>query len=137
MRTWALLLGTLITIGAGCERANPSAAVDPPDPPEIFPPLSDPSALVFERTTQSAGLASRYVLNADSTFALQYGKVVAYGGRYARVDTLLAFDFEDKLGQWEWHATGALQGDSLRVEYSLVMLLDDFENGVYRRTLAR
>ena len=85
---------------------------------------------------------SRYVLHQDSTFALQYLKApdgpccrwdfFEYTGRYARVNASIRLDFGGSSQAGEWLATGTIQGDSLVVTYNLVMVLSDFEDGVYR-----
>jgi len=78
-------------------------------------------------------LASRYVLNDDGTFALQYSSAnypfFEYRGTYREEAGLLRFEWRDS----RWDATGSLTADSLTVQYNFIMEMSDFEPGVYHR----
>jgi hypothetical protein len=135
---FALMLGALLTLSTGC--AESPSSIETPDAPAPPPfPQAAATAVIYIRTDtlDARGPASRYVLNADSSFALQFTSVRhgfhEYAGRYARVDTAVALDFRDPtvLGRWEWQASAILRGDSLGVRYNIAMALDDFVDGVY------
>lgn len=137
---FVLGLGTLLSLSMGC---RDSSSLEPPNGPPAPPPFpqASPTAVIYSRTDtlDARGTASRYVLNADSTFALQFSSVKfgfhQYAGRYAREGSTIALDFRDptQLGRWEWEATGTLRGDSLGVAYNIAMALDDFVDGVFVR----
>jgi Tol biopolymer transport system component len=107
----------------------------PVSPYGAFPPVSGP-ARIYKRVTEHRhppGALSRYVLYDDSTFALQYlGPTGEYTGRYSRTGSAVDFSFDGWSTAGPWEATGFLHGDSLVVEYNIVMWLSDFEDGVYR-----
>jgi len=82
-------------------------------------PLSDP---VRDYTK-----ASRFTLYDNGAFVLQYVNLAAeYRGAYSEVSGVIAFDFGGP-----WRATGTVKGDSLTVQYNLVMAFSDFEEAVY------
>ncbi len=73
--------------------------------------------------------ASRYVLNDDGTFAVQFPSG-EYRGRYIESEGRLTFAFND----WkDGSATGAFTGDTLAVSYNLYLSMTDFENARYVR----
>ena len=94
-------------------------------------------AQVYERITPhwDPGYHSRYVLREDSTFELQYETQTwgdfAYTGRYSLSGSIITFDWDGWSTAGPWGATGTLLGDSLVVEYNIIMQLSDFEDGVY------
>jgi hypothetical protein len=79
-------------------------------------------------------LASRYLLYADGTFALQYASArypfFEYLGAYSEENGLITLDFS---GDGRWDATGTIDDESLTVKYNDIMIHSDFENGVYQR----
>lgn len=112
-----------------------------------WPPVSA-SALTYERVEHTAEalayhrtLSERYVLGEDGTFRLQSLRgrsgFSEYRGTYSRAGSVLELAFEGWSLAGRWHATGTLEGsDCLVVEYNLVMLLSDFEDGRYCRPAA-
>jgi hypothetical protein len=46
-------------------------------------------------------------------------------------DGVITFDWEGWSAAGPWGATGSIRGDSLTVEYNLIMQLTDFEDAVY------
>jgi hypothetical protein len=138
----AALIAVLTGLAA-CDDAvlqpTPTLPRHPPgQPPTDFPAVPD-SAFVFLRVSPSfVPGSSRYVLANDTAFSLQYlttERFFEYRGRYSRAAATLTFHFNDSAGAWE--ATGTLRGDSLIVRYNLLMLLADFEDGVYVAPPAR
>jgi hypothetical protein len=96
------------------------------------------SALAYNRVTAHGDPPrdpSRYVIQEDSTFALQYLSdevgLFEYTGRYSRENASIVFSFDANSGAWQ--ATGTILGDSLFVAYNLDMQMSDFEDGVYVR----
>lgn len=83
-------------------------------------------------------LSSRYVLQDDGRFRLQYLSArhgfFEYLGSYTLEtrSVVLAFDASNTAGQWI--ATGTLQGECMTVEYNTVMMLADFLDGKHCRT---
>ena len=77
-------------------------------------------------------LGSRYVINADGSFALVIDGY-ELRGRYTEAEGRITFDFE-----WNNQAAGAtgyFVGDAMTVTYNTMMSLSDFENGVYVRVV--
>jgi hypothetical protein len=102
-------------------------------------PWVDRPAGIYDRVTYSfIPGSSRYVLYDNGTFSLQYSLaqwgLVEYKGRYSRADSLITFDWDGWSTMGPWGADGILRDDTLIVKYNLVMLLSDFEDGVYVRT---
>ena len=113
-----------------------AGTVTPPPPADSFPPVPA-SALTYDRVPADCHprcALSRYVLQEDGTFALQYVKdfFFEYTGRYSRVNAAIAFAFDANSGAWQ--ATGTIHGDSLVVAYNTNMQLSGFEDGLYVRT---
>jgi hypothetical protein len=54
-----------------------------------------------------------------------------YRGGYKDTDGTLTFEWEGWSTAGPWSATGTLKGDSLTVQYNLVMHFTDFEDAVY------
>ena len=125
---------------AGC-KDSPAAPPDltppsgEPNTPQPTPPGPEPIPVsIFDRLTPSFfGGLQRYVFYNDSTFALQ-GPFPDFPGKYSRADSLVTFHFAGWSPAGALGADGILRGDSLIVKYSLVMLLSDFEDGVFLRT---
>jgi hypothetical protein len=82
------------------------------------------------------GYFSNYVFYFDGTFALRYQTQTwgnfAYTGKYSIADSIITLDFDANRPQWV--ATATIRGDSLVVACNLMMLLDDFEDGVYAQS---
>ena len=104
-----------------------------------FPPPSRPARIYVDPMPPSysmhgSPLASRYLLFEDGTFALQYASAnypfFEYLGTYKEAGAVITFEWKGCCG---WSATGSLEGDALKVEYSLNMVMSDFINGVYLR----
>lgn len=122
--------------------APPAATPTTPAPP--FPALAR-GAEVYEAEPSLYGasayhggwLASRFVLFGDERFTLQFSSPAwgffEYGGRYARVDSAIAFAFDGASIAGPWQATGTLGGDRLRVKFNDLMEHSDFVSGVYVR----
>ncbi len=146
-RSLALLAAALTIPLFGCSdstwlplepAAAPSAPSSPaPDP--AFPTVGD-TAQVYVRVSPSTFVegTSRYVLYSDGTFGLQYVTprfgFFQYKGRYARTGSAIVFDWDGWSTAGPWGAEGAIAGDSLTVKYNVVMMLSDFEDGVYVRS---
>lgn len=140
---FGVALGALLLTLAGCKESPLEPAItvgdEPTGPPRPdFPPVADPVG-IYDRVTHSyVPGSSRYVFYGDSTFSLQYVRpdwgFFEYRGRYARAGSRLAFDFDDENSAGAWLADGSVHGDSLVVTYNLIMMLADFEDGLYVRT---
>lgn len=73
--------------------------------------------------------ASRFVLNADGTFALQFPAGESRG-TYTESGGRLTFAWND----WtNGSATGVFTGDTLAVSYNLYLSMTDFEDARYLR----
>jgi hypothetical protein len=120
--------------------APPIAPAPTPTPPvSDFPPVSRPARIyVFDRQAsypvQPYTVGSRYVLYDDGTFALQYLIAGEYRGRYREASTTVTFDFDSFSAAG---ATATLAGDTLKVQYTMLMSLSDFEDAIYVRNNGR
>jgi hypothetical protein len=103
-----------------------------------FPPLSGPSrTFIFSREesypVRDFTKQSRFVLYDNGAFALQYPDF-SYPGAY-RDDNgtiMFLFEFQGRSVGEQWDdAIGVLKGDSLTIQYDLLMQHSDFENAVY------
>ena len=76
---------------------------------------------------------SRFVLYDNGAFVLQFPSLGegGYRGGYRDANGVITFEWEGRSTAGSWGATGTLQGDSLRVQYNLIMQLTDFEDSVY------
>jgi hypothetical protein len=141
--SFAAALGSVLAMLTACDEVVVPTDTTQPRPvvpavPAVveFPPVSE-GALVYDRVSASMfANTSRYVLAADGTFALQYvlSGFFEYAGRYSRADSVITFDFNDWNAAGPWQAGGTFRGDSLVVEYNIVMMFADFEDGVYVRS---
>ena len=147
-------LVVLILFGAACERSElPTApaispAIPPPTPPggpaggaAACAPLTA-EAQAAQRTRVFAysapfvypvsayTIASEFRLYQDGKFALAMPGG-AYRGTYTQANGIITFDWEGWSLAGPWGATGTLCGNSLRVEYNVIMMLTDFEDAVY------
>jgi dipeptidyl aminopeptidase/acylaminoacyl peptidase len=112
-------------------RTGSFANLLPPD----FPPVPEGAEIYMREHPDSMGSLSRYVLYSDAGFELQYVTdrwgSFAYKGRYTRDGPGLTFDFDASSVAGPWQATGTLDGDRLTIRYNLIMIMSDFEDGVY------
>ena len=112
-----------------------------PSPPG-FPPLSE-AATVYNETVQAYGngpdghSATRFVFFDDNTFQLQFSSQrtgwFAYLGRHTPTASGFTLHFSDTGFSGAWEATASFSGDTLTVNYSQRMQMDDFINGLYIR----
>jgi hypothetical protein len=137
----------LLVLSAACsgwQPTSPTATTQPalplpaPAPSRIFPPLSGPSrTFVFDHALsyRVSGYTetSRYVLYDNGAFVLQYTSG-QYRGKYTEASGAIDFEWEGTSTAGPWGATGTLKGDSLTVQYNLIMQLTDFEDAVYALT---
>jgi hypothetical protein len=149
----AAVLAFLLCLSTGCTDAVQ------PDPPPVVPPVVEPPAPVLgdfpalsrpgEIYNEPGGLYSayvdyhggtpltRYVLYQDGTFGLQFLSprhgFHEFSGQYSRTGLRITLTFDGANTAGPWLASGILSGDSMAVEYNLVMGLADFIDGVYVR----
>ena len=115
--------------------------VAPTPPPPVPPTISGPTVVYMRAsplTWVPGGGHDFYVLGlgSDGAFALldrQGSTHWATSGRYSRADSVLTFAFNGWSVMGPWLARGTLHGDSLIIEYGEIMVLTDFEGGVYVR----
>ena len=103
-----------------------------------FPPLSGPSrTFIFDRElsyrVSDYTKKSRFVLYDNGAFVLQYPSLGegGYRGGYEDANGVITFEWEGWSVGGPWGATGTLEGDSLTVQYNLIMQMTDFEDAVY------
>jgi hypothetical protein len=147
-RVAGVLSGVLAVLLAACGSSGPTSptgtnqatARSAPAPPPVtnFPPLSGPSRIfVFDRALSNRVSAytetSRFVLYDNGAFVLQYPNLGegGYRGGYTGANGVIAFEWEGWSAAGAWGATGALNGDRLRVQYNLIMQMTDFEDADY------
>jgi ABC-type transport system substrate-binding protein len=137
----------LLVLSAACSSSAPTSPTGTsqppalpspaPGPPTGFPPLTGPShTFVFGRElsypVSNYTRQSRFVLYDNGAFVLQYvGLVADYRGGYTEANGVISFEWEGWSVAGPWGATGTIRGDTLTVEYNLIMQLTDFENAVY------
>jgi hypothetical protein len=116
--------------------AVPPAPVQPVAPaPPGFPPVSRLARVFVFSSASSYPVrdytnASRFVLEQDSTFSLQYASLGGrYDGTFSEANGRIEFSFPGG-----GNATGTLNGELLDVRYSIWMEHSDFENAIYQRT---
>jgi hypothetical protein len=151
----SLFAAALSACGGGGSNAEPVAVVDQvasapasrtsqpssaPIPVGWAKPTGGP-ARVFDYASAATAVAdytraSRFVLYDNGTFQLQAvdmssGNVMVWAGRYAVAGAVVNFDWDGTSAAGPWGATGTLEGNSLTVQYNLIMQLTDFENAVY------
>ena len=122
---------------------SPPSALPPPTPPTpppatVFPPLSGPSrTFLFDRElsyrVSDYTKKSRFVLYDNGAFVLQYPSLGerGYRGVHRDANGVITFEWEDWSAAGPWGAAGTVKGDSLTVQYNLIMQLTDFEDAVY------
>jgi hypothetical protein len=108
--------------------------------PVGFPAITEPARIFVVESAPAlpeygSPMPSRYVLYDDGRFALQYLSLTRpffqYTGRYTDVNGAITFNWNAANLAGSWGATGALTAGRLTVHYNTVMILDDFEDGVY------
>jgi hypothetical protein len=140
-------VAVLLLLLAACGSSGPTSptainqfsALPAPTPPPVsnFPPLSGPSrTFVFDRELLYAVTNytknSRLVLYDNGAFVLEYVSLGGgYRGRYTDASGVITFEWEGWSSAGPWGATGSLRGDSLTMQYNLIMQLTDFEDAVY------
>jgi hypothetical protein len=145
-------LVTLLVLSTACGgsgptspsvRSEPTPVPGPtPQPAPNFPPLSGPSQIfIFDHqlsySVRDYTQQSRFVLYDNGAFVLQYAICNcggAYQGRYTEANGVITFEWEGWSTAGPWGATGTLKGDTLTVQYNLIMAMSDFEDAVYLRT---
>ena len=140
---------TLLMLSAGCGSTGPvsptetrqPAGFPPPAPPvaKSFPSLSGPSRTFLFRSELSYRVRdytkqSRFVLYDNGAFVLEYPSARGYRGGYIEANGVLSFEWEGFSDAGPRGATGTLNGDSLTIQYNLVMQMTDFEDAEYART---
>jgi len=144
------VIGAML-VSAGCEERPsivtlvevPAFVAPAPSPSPSLPyvdpgfPAAPPGSTVYGRISPSQGPGSqRYVLHESGRFGLQYFKpqwgFFEYAGSYSRSGSIVSFSFD--ANRPEWTAIASVDGASMAVTYNAMMILDDFENGVYVRT---
>jgi hypothetical protein len=140
MRHVLLLCGALsLTFVVSACSGSPVTPTPAVSAPEATPPVgpASTSSETFAYTAsatpyQPAGytLSSRFVLNDNGTFALQYPSGL-YRGTYTQKDGAITFQWEGWSLAGPWGATGIREGDRLTVRYNVIMQLSDFEDAVY------
>jgi hypothetical protein len=77
---------------------------------------------------------SRFVLYENGAFVLQYASLGGgYRGGYTEENGVITFAWEGWSIAGAWGATGTIRGDTLTVQYNVIMQLSDFEDAVYAR----
>ena len=109
-----------------------------PPPPTSFPPLAGASrTFVFDHElsyrVSDYTKQSRFVLYDNGAFVLQYPSLGGggYRGGYKDANGIITFEWEGWSRAGPWGATGMVEGNTLRVQYNLIMQLTDFEDAVY------
>jgi hypothetical protein len=150
-----LTLAALALVACACSGDSPNwsptapASPEEPQPTPPPPPSSISEEAVpgtYERRTphdpnfvefHHGLLRSRFVLESDGDFRLEYESgrwgSFEYLGTYARDAARYVLDWEGWSSAGSWGAVAVFRGDCFTVEYNLVMVLSDFENGTYCR----
>ena len=136
----------LVVLSTACGSSAPTTPTAIPQPLPVpapsaqptrtLPPLAGPSrTFVFDRELKyrvsDYTRKSSFVLYDNGAFVLRYGGPGEYRGGYTVADGVITFDWEGWSAAGPWGATGSIRGDSLTVEYNLIMQLTDFEDAVY------
>jgi hypothetical protein len=96
--------------------------------------LSGPSrTFTFDRPlshpVQTYTRNSRFILYDNGAFVLKYESLgLEYRGGYSETDGEISFGWE---GDGRWGASATLTGDTLTVQYNLMMTMSDFDDAVY------
>ena len=136
----------LVVLSTACGSSGPTSPTATPQPLPVpaptapptktFPPLSGPSrTFVFDHEVAYAvrdyTKRSRIVLYDNGAFVLRYEGIGDYRGGYTVANGVITFEWEGWSAAGPWGATGTIRGDSLTVEYNLIMQMTDFEDAVY------
>jgi hypothetical protein len=136
----------VLVLSAACGSSGPTAptgtgqppalASPPPSPTTNFPPLSGPSrTFIFDHElsyrVSDYTTRSRFVLYSNGAFVLQYAGLGEYRGGYTDANGIITFEWEGWSAAGPWGASGTRKGDSLTVQYNLIMQMTDFEDAVY------
>jgi hypothetical protein len=116
----------------------PSISFAASAPCDTLPPLSGPSRTFLfsgelSYPVSNSTKQSRLVLYDNGAFVLQYSSLGegGYRGGYNDANGVITFEWEGWSSAGAWGATGTLKGDSLTVQYNVIMQLTDFEDAVY------
>ena len=97
--------------------------------------VGPPRLYDFFIAVHGSSLPTRYVLNPDSTFVMQFASysygIFSYTGRYVREGAKLTFSWDGSYSGAPWSATGTLRGDTLGISYNINMQMSDFIDGAY------
>ena len=95
--------------------------------------LSNVAGLYIGQEPDEFDHLSQYELREDRSFDLHYltGMAGSYSGTYSLAGSELTFNFAGWSSAGPWQATGTLDGDTLTVEYNIIMWLSDFRPGTY------
>ena len=77
------------------------------------------------------GSADENVPADNGAFVLRFSGPGEYRGGYTVANGVITFEWEGWNVAGPWGATGTIRGDSLTVEYNLIMQWTDFEDAVY------
>lgn len=143
-------MGIAITLATGCIDATapvapPATSPTPSALGSVFPALTHPGSIYVEEApvyeayyAQNGPLISRYVLNDDGTFSLQFAGgsrgAFEYKGTYSISSNVVQLAFADRDSAGPWNATADLDTDHLSVTYNDIMGLADFVDGKYRKS---
>ena len=131
----------LLLVGLACSLADrPTAPTAMPPAVTAQPPAPLPQPPGSQRYDFSAPLnyavatyttTSSYVLGPGRNFALQYPLLGGqYVGTFEQDGNRINFRFA---ADGRWDAAGTLDGDSMTVEYNVIMQMSDFDNAIYKR----
>ena len=135
----------LVVLSTACGSSGPTSPTATPQPSPVptpaaptrtFPPLSGPSrtfAFDHELSYRVSDYTrkSSVVLYDNGAFVLRFSGPGEYRGGYTVSNGVITFEWEGWSAAGPWGATGTIRGDSLTVEYNLVMQWTDFEDAVY------
>jgi hypothetical protein len=136
----------LVVLSTACGSSAPTSPTAIPQPLPVpaptapptrtFPPLSGPSrTFMFDHEVAYAvrdyTKRSRIVLYDNGAFVLRYEGIGDYRGGYTVANGVITFEWEGWSVAGPWGATGTIRGDSLTVQYNVIMQMTDFEDAVY------
>jgi hypothetical protein len=153
------MMNTRVGLGAGlvvlvsCVACGPSEPIAPtrpsaptttpdpapsPRPTKEFPPASGPSrTFIFagelKYPVRDYTKKSRLVLYDNGAFELQFPTIGpgGYRGGYTVTNDVISFEWEGWSTAGPWAATGTITGESIAIQYNLIMQMTDFEDAVY------
>jgi hypothetical protein len=122
----------------------PTVPTTQPSPVTDFPVLTHSGTIYGEQDDLYAiywpnqgRLTSRYVIYDDGTFELQFVSAVrgffTYAGTYSRSGADVVLDFSDSDTAGAWNGMATLSGDQMSVKYSVIMMMADFVDGIYKK----